>query len=71
MMIPFSQNPSDKRQIIVDDKLGTIFTPPINMFSMNKQLSRHCKPADAVANDSDGEAPSRPRCDLDAGLTGA
>ena len=31
----------DKRKIILDDKLSTLFTPPINIFSMNKQLSKH------------------------------
>lgn len=35
------QEPSNKRNIIVDAKLATLFTPPINMFSMNKQLSKH------------------------------
>ena len=33
--------PQDKRKIILDEKLATIFTPPITMFSMNKQLSKH------------------------------
>lgn len=37
------QDPSNKRKIILDDKLSTIFTAPVDMFSMNKQLSRHCK----------------------------
>eukprot|EP00983_Pelagomonas_calceolata_P089698 1157337-Pelagomonas_calceolata.AAC.5 len=36
------QDPKNKRNIICDDKLKTIFTPPITMFSMNKQLSKHC-----------------------------
>ncbi len=35
------QNPNDKRKIILDDKLKTIFKSPLTMFSMNKQLSRH------------------------------
>lgn len=39
---PQPQNPKDKRKIIVDEKLATIFTPPITMFNMNKQLSKHC-----------------------------
>ena len=38
-----SQDPRNKRKIIVDAKLGTIFTSPLDMFSMNKQLSRHVK----------------------------
>jgi len=33
--------PQDKRKIVLDDKLATLFTPPINIFSMNKQLSKH------------------------------
>ena len=37
------QNPADKRQILLDAKLGTIFEAPVDMFSMNKQLSRHLK----------------------------
>lgn len=36
------QNPKDKRKIIVDDVLGTFLTAPVNMMSMNKQLSKHC-----------------------------
>ena len=35
------QNPMNKRKIILDDKLKTIFKPPLDMFKMNKQLSRH------------------------------
>lgn len=35
------QNPKDKRKIVLDDALGRLFKPPLNMFSMNKQLSRH------------------------------
>jgi chromatin remodeling complex protein RSC6 len=35
------QDPHDKRSIIPDAKLSTIITPPVNMFSMNKQISRH------------------------------
>lgn len=37
------QNPADRRQILLDTKLGTIFEAPVDMFSMNKQLSRHLK----------------------------
>lgn len=36
------QDPSDKRKIIVDEKLSKFLTPPVDMFSMNKQLSKHC-----------------------------
>jgi hypothetical protein len=35
------QDPNDKRSIIPDEKLGTILTAPVTMFSMNKQISRH------------------------------
>ena len=35
------QNPKDKRKIIVDDVLGTFLVSPVNMMSMNKQLSKH------------------------------
>ncbi len=35
------QDPDDKRTIIVDDKLGTLFTNPLTMFTLNKQLTPH------------------------------
>lgn len=35
------QDPSNRRKIIPDEQLGTILTPPVDMFSMNKQLSKH------------------------------
>jgi upstream activation factor subunit UAF30 len=35
------QDPDDKRNIIVDDKLGTLFQAPLNMFNINKQLTPH------------------------------
>ncbi|GAX80563.1 hypothetical protein CEUSTIGMA_g8000.t1 [Chlamydomonas eustigma] len=35
------QKPQDKRKIILDDKLRTIFSGAITMFSMNAQLSKH------------------------------
>ena len=37
------QDPSNGRKILADEKLETLFTFPLNMFSMNKQISRHCK----------------------------
>jgi len=46
------QEPTNRRNINLDAKMATIFTPPINMFSMNKQISRHVKAAHEVANDS-------------------
>jgi upstream activation factor subunit UAF30 len=38
------QDPADKRAILPDEKLGTILSAPVNMFSMNKQLNRHILP---------------------------
>lgn len=38
----WAQDPSDKRKIILDDKLRALFTSPLTMFSINSQLSRHC-----------------------------
>lgn len=35
------QHPKDKRKIIVDEKLATVFTSPMTMFNMNKQLTKH------------------------------
>ncbi|KXZ54052.1 hypothetical protein GPECTOR_5g160 [Gonium pectorale] len=45
------QDPKDKRKILLDDKLKTIFTSPLTMFTMNTQLSKHCKTNDAVDDD--------------------
>ncbi|MEW5309076.1 MAG: hypothetical protein WDW38_000987 [Sanguina aurantia] len=42
------QNPKDKRKIMLDDKLSTLFKAPLNMFSLNKQLSKHCWTDDSV-----------------------
>ena len=36
------QNPQDRRKIIPDEVLGTFLTAPVNMMSMNSQLSKHC-----------------------------
>ena len=36
------QNPKDRRKIIPDEVLGTFLTAPVNMMSMNSQLSKHC-----------------------------
>jgi len=61
------QDPRNKRKIIVDAKLGTIFTSPLDMFSMNKQLSRHVKTNDAAAvvggsaSEDDEPRQSKPR----------
>ena len=35
------QDPSDRRRIRVKGDLASIFTPPITMFSMNKQIGKH------------------------------
>ena len=35
------QNPSDKRKIILDEKLKAIFPRPVNAFSLNTYLSAH------------------------------
>lgn len=36
------QDPNNKRKIIPDEVLGTFLTAPVNMMTMNKQLSKHC-----------------------------
>ena len=36
------QDPTNKRNIIIDEKLATLFTPPMTMFTMHSQLNRHC-----------------------------
>ncbi len=33
-----AQNPKDKRKLILDEKLRTIFSGTVTMFSMNKQV---------------------------------
>lgn len=35
------QDPKNKKKIIVDEKLGKFLKHPVDMFSMNKQLSKH------------------------------
>ena len=35
------QDPTDKRVILVDDKLGTFLAEPVTAFSLNKQLAAH------------------------------
>jgi len=32
------QDPNNKQKFILDDKMATVFTAPVNMFSMNKQV---------------------------------
>ena len=38
------QDPDKKSNIIPDEKMLTIFTAPLNQFSMNKQLTKHILP---------------------------
>ncbi len=35
------QDPSDRRNILLDDKMATVFEEPLTMFSINKQLGKH------------------------------
>jgi upstream activation factor subunit UAF30 len=51
------QDPDNKRCILPDDKLRKLFDFPLNMFSINKQLSKHCKSAGKV---QDGKSESKP-----------
>lgn len=41
MLLRCLQNPKDKRKIILDEKLSKLFKPPVNAFSINKQISKH------------------------------
>ena len=42
------QDPKDKRVIVFDDRLKTLFTGTrCNMFKLQKQLSKHCKTSGA------------------------
>ncbi|GLC41854.1 hypothetical protein PLESTM_001258300 [Pleodorina starrii] len=41
------QDPKDRRKIIVDAKLRTLFTSPLTMFSINTQLTKHVYAPDA------------------------
>ena len=38
------QDPENKRKIIPDEKMLTLFTPPLDQLNMNKQLTRHILP---------------------------
>lgn len=58
------QDPKDKRKILLDDKLKTIFTAPLTMFTMNKQLSRHVMSSGEAASPS--ERRSAPKSDRPA-----
>jgi upstream activation factor subunit UAF30 len=48
------QNPKNRRQILLDDKLKTIFPgKSVNMFSMQKHLSKHVFTADVFESEDD------------------
>jgi upstream activation factor subunit UAF30 len=61
------QNPKDKRKIILDEKLKTIFPRPVNMFSMNKYIGKHiieeeeCYEEGAAEGEEDEKKSSKPR----------
>ena len=38
------QDPGNKQSILPDEKMLTLFSAPLTMFTMNKQLSRHILP---------------------------
>lgn len=44
-------NLQDKRKIVLDEKLRTIFSGSVDMFSMNKQLSKHVWAAERDAGE--------------------
>ncbi|KAL4549609.1 hypothetical protein Ndes2526B_g04612 [Nannochloris sp. 'desiccata'] len=50
------QNPKDRRQILLDDKLKTIFPgKSVTMFSMQKHLSKHVFTADVSESEDESE----------------
>jgi upstream activation factor subunit UAF30 len=53
------QDPTNKRKILSDDKLAMLFTFPLNMFTINKQISKHCKASGNVVNGGKAEKPAR------------
>jgi hypothetical protein len=59
---PRSQDPANRRNIIVDEKLATLFTPPITMFNMNKQLSKHVFTSGEAAQPRGAGALAGARC---------
>lgn len=60
------QDPSDKRKIVLDDALSKIFKPPLTMFTMNKQLSRHCKTDDRRKEKAKPKKPSKAKTGVSA-----
>ncbi|KAG2425696.1 hypothetical protein HXX76_013538 [Chlamydomonas incerta] len=70
------QDPKDKRKILLDDKLKTLFTSPLTMFTMNSQLSKHVKVYDGdeepksksakrPAAKADKEKPKKAKTEMD------
>ena len=56
------QNPKDRRKIVLDEGLGTVFKHPLTMFNMNKQLSRHLHYRDAMQSKADSQPdPKKPK----------
>eukprot|EP00878_Enallax_costatus_P013826 GHUV01014461.1.p1 GENE.GHUV01014461.1~~GHUV01014461.1.p1 ORF type:complete len:188 (+),score=69.96 GHUV01014461.1:577-1140(+) len=55
------QDPSDKRKIIVDEKLSKFLTHPVGIFSMNKQLSNHCFKQSTVIDSSAAASDEEPK----------
>ena len=55
------QNPKDRRKIIIDEGLGTVFKHPLTMFNMNKQLSRHLHYRDAMQAQADAQPDPKPK----------
>ena len=53
------QDPKNRRNIVADENLKLIFTFPLNMFSLNKQLSKHLKSSGSTITSSD--APPKKR----------
>ena len=56
------QDPNNRRKILPDEggKMATIFTFPLNMFTLNKQISRHVKAAHNIAgNDAADDPPAK------------
>ncbi len=55
------QDPKNKRRILLDDKLETVFTAPMDMFNMNKQLSKHVYTDEPAAGRSKPRARAKPK----------
>ncbi|KAK9462857.1 protein TRI1 [Lipomyces oligophaga] len=42
------QNPSDRREILCDDKMSPVFGDKVHMFTMNKVLAKHLYPKEDI-----------------------